>query len=370
MAHWQLLVPVLAMLALRIHAFAPGALRTHRGRSGVALTRPGLAESRSLSHRTFGGEAGRGQEVARLGLRGGRARRGLARTSSEEEEWEESEPARGNTDYERQRLLISAVEETPHDAFALGELGEFLWEQMGDLDAAEDMFKRAVASNPHDVGALTDLAAFLCEERRQLDEAEQLYRRAVASAPSDSDALCCLADFLSHERSDLAGAAEQYNKAVLNNPSDTDALCDFAAFLVEQAKNTTAAEALLIQAIQCRPHAVDTLSAYAEFLRTQKKDLPGAGEYYRYFLASIHALLFRLLRRMPHPLCGDVYHGQDGRYALRRQVRQLTRYGDDRRSVESNPHDPDALCDLALWCTEASYVDEAEGLLTRVITLS
>ena len=223
------------------------------------------------------------RDTRQLRLRGGRARRGLARTNSDGEEWESEAQGESGLLEERQQLLMAAVSETPHDAFALGELGEFLWEQMGDIDAAEEMFTRAVVSNPHDVGALTDLAAFLCEERRQLDEAEQLYRRAVTSAPSDADALCCLADFLSHERSDLAGAAENYNKAVLHNPSDTDALCDFASFLVEQAQNNTAAEELLVQAIQCRPHAVDTLSAYAEFLRTQKKDLEGAGEYYRFF---------------------------------------------------------------------------------------
>ena len=63
---------------------------------------------------------------------------------------------------------------------------------MGDIDGAEEVFRRAVSSNPHDVGALTDLAAFLCEERHKLDDAEALYRRAVSSSPTDADALCCL----------------------------------------------------------------------------------------------------------------------------------------------------------------------------------
>ena len=38
-----------------------------------------------------------------------------------------------------------------------------------------------------------------------------------------------------------------------------------------------------------------------------------------------------------------------------------------RRAVESNPHDPDALCELALWCTEAKFVDEGELLLSRAL---
>ena len=51
------------------HAFSPaGALRTHRRQPGVALTRTGLAESRSLSPRTFS-EAGRERDAERLRLR-------------------------------------------------------------------------------------------------------------------------------------------------------------------------------------------------------------------------------------------------------------------------------------------------------------
>ena len=285
------------LVMLQVAEVVPARIQQlHHGRGHAVATQmiPSRAGHGTLSG--AGGETKKWHDTRQLRLRGGRARRGLARTNSDEEEWESEAQGESGLLEERQQLLMAAVSETPHDAFALGELGEFLWEQMGDVDAAEEMFTRAVVSNPHDVGALTDLAAFLCEERRQLDEAEQLYRRAVTSAPSDADALCCLADFLSHERSDLAGAAENYNKAVLHNPSDTDALCDFASFLVEQAQNNTAAEELLVQAIQCRPHAVDTLSAYAEFLRTQKKDLEGAGEYYRFFC-------FAPSPALPLPLC-------------------------------------------------------------------
>ena len=216
-------------------------------------------------------------------LRGGREARTTQhrRVKPGAEKWADADdpsagtPDEGDMMAERQRLLLLSVEESPHDPLALGELGEFLWEQMGDLDGAEDVFRNAVASNPHDTCALTDLAAFLCEERGELQEAERLYRRAVDSSPADAGALCCLADFLATERNDIAGATEQYNKAVLHNPSDTDALCDFAAFLVEH-HNSSAAEELLLHAVSCKPHSVDTLTSYADFLRSSKRDLQAA----------------------------------------------------------------------------------------------
>jgi Tfp pilus assembly protein PilF len=270
--------------------------------------------------------------VAVSALRGGRRKESGAdkkeRVQTSDEFVSSSESEGGeNRVAERQQMLMAAVEESPHDAYALGELGDFMWEQMGDLDAAEEAFRRAVTSNPYDVGALTDLGTFLAEERKNLVEAERVFRRAVESSPSDADALCCLADFFTHHLSDLQSAADYYNKAVLHNPSDTDALCEFATFLVEQAKNTSAAEELFLQegqiledfvsalarptgltvsscsqAVSCRPHSVETLRSYAEFLCEQKKDVSGAGEYFR-------------------------------------------------RAVESNPHNPDALCALAVWCS-------------------
>jgi hypothetical protein len=68
-----------------------------------------------------------------LQLRGGRAPAGArgGRTA----EWEHSSDAVGEGDHaaQREQMLLSAVEEAPHDAIALGELGEWFWETQGDI---------------------------------------------------------------------------------------------------------------------------------------------------------------------------------------------------------------------------------------------
>ena len=133
------------------------------------------------SHLSSGGRYGIVAKGPLLGLRGGRPNAGgREQGAPASDDWHSSgsSSAADSEDRmaERQKLLIAAVEESPHDAYALSELGEFLWEHMGDIDGAEEAFRMAADSNPHDVGALTDLAAFLCEERGDLDEAESFYR--------------------------------------------------------------------------------------------------------------------------------------------------------------------------------------------------
>ena len=77
--------------------------------------------------------AGVGSATVALQLRGGRAHAGAR--GGRAAAWEQSSDAVGEGDHtaQRQQMLLSAVEEAPHDAIALGELGEWFWETQGDI---------------------------------------------------------------------------------------------------------------------------------------------------------------------------------------------------------------------------------------------
>ncbi|KAJ1487494.1 hypothetical protein T484DRAFT_1745074 [Baffinella frigidus] len=70
-----------------------------------------------------------------------------------DQEWEE----------ERHESLLANVERSPHDPDALGDLAEFQWETLRDLDGAEETLRQSLASNPRDIPTMEELAAFLTE---------------------------------------------------------------------------------------------------------------------------------------------------------------------------------------------------------------
>ena len=51
------------------------------------------------------------------------------------------------------------------DPDALGDLAEFQWVTLRDLDGAEQTLRQCLASNPRDIPAMTELAEFLTEAR-------------------------------------------------------------------------------------------------------------------------------------------------------------------------------------------------------------
>ena len=76
--------------------------------------------------------AGVGAASVALQLRGGRAPAGAR--GGRAAEWEQSsDVGEGDHTVQRMQMLLSAVEEAPHDAIALGELGEWFWETQGDI---------------------------------------------------------------------------------------------------------------------------------------------------------------------------------------------------------------------------------------------
>ena len=55
---------------------------------------------------------------------------------------------------------------------------------VGDLDRAEEKYRRAIEADPDDADALGDYANFLADDRGDYDRAEEMYRRFIEA---DSD---------------------------------------------------------------------------------------------------------------------------------------------------------------------------------------
>ena len=54
---------------------------------------------------------------------------------------------------------------------------------VGDLDRAEEKYRRAIETDPDDADALGDYANFLADYRGDYDRAEEMYRRFIEVDP-------------------------------------------------------------------------------------------------------------------------------------------------------------------------------------------
>jgi protein O-mannosyl-transferase len=164
-----------------------------------------------------------------------------------------------------QEMFVRAIEADPEDAGVLGCYATFLFEQRKDFDLAQAMFKRAIKADPKHSKILGNYAFFLWE-RQDFDAAQEMFVRAIQADPKDAVDLANYAQFLSQVRRDFDSAQEMFLRAIEAGPKQAELLCNFALFLWEMRKNFDGAQAIFLSAIAADPNNAHNLGNYAHLL--------------------------------------------------------------------------------------------------------
>lgn len=129
-------------------------------------------------------------------------------------------------------------------------------QRRGDLEAAEEGYRKAFSKGLRDPILLSNLATVLRRTQRN-EEAEVLLRQAIQSTPRFTDAYINLGNLL-RERGVLGEASECLNRALALQPQQVEALVNLGALRQAQNRNEEAREALE-RALQIQPQHVDAL---------------------------------------------------------------------------------------------------------------
>jgi tetratricopeptide (TPR) repeat protein len=113
------------------------------------------------------------------------------------------------------KMFDEAVRDTPGNAEALVDYARFMW-SAGEIDAADDMFKRAISSVAEDSRVLGEYAAFKDGNGGDFVEVSSLYERSIAADSANSGSLSRYAALLA-SRGDAVGAAGAYKRSTQNS---------------------------------------------------------------------------------------------------------------------------------------------------------
>ncbi|MEZ4448014.1 MAG: hypothetical protein R3B09_00960 [Nannocystaceae bacterium] len=176
-------------------------------------------------------------------------------------------PAEPDAIAELDALVLAGASPSALRAFARGLRRRADAEaEVGELDAAEALYHRALAAGPDDVVTLGKLAAFAQDAGREPDAVEALYRRAIAADPAHAVNLGNLANFLCDVRRDLDGAEAMYRRAIDADPENAANPGNYATFLVDERDDPTAAEAMYRRALEIDPDAPTHLANLGRLL--------------------------------------------------------------------------------------------------------
>lgn len=184
--------------------------------------------------------------------------------------------------------LEKAVEQDPDLVMAQTILG-LVYERVGDSEAAEKAYRRAVALAPRDPDALNSLAVFLCRSEASRPEALDLFNRALAvplSKQFSNKAMVNTNAGMCAKTTDLPLAEKYLRAAVADDPSFTDALVQLAdvtykrgnylqsrAFLQRYMSVSETSPPVLWLAVKVETAMGDTQAAN-EFGRQLMRDFP------------------------------------------------------------------------------------------------
>ncbi len=195
-----------------------------RGRERLSEARTELAAATQLDP----GEAGPGAKA--------RAWRALAEIDSA------TDPAKASED------LLEALKlspETPTDTLLAASLAE----QTGQLDAAEQAYRRMLAKDPKSAAANAGLAHLLIA-RKQYPEAETLLRAALEQSPEDTALTAQLATVLAAE--DKAEALPLFQKLHDAHPKDA-AITRMLAAVMDDAGDVAGSDKLYVTLLDGQP---------------------------------------------------------------------------------------------------------------------
>ena len=177
-------------------------------------------------------------------------------------------------------LLVKAESLDPNSsvvAFAQAALAE----RMGDLDAAERAFLRAIGLDPRELRAQLGYASFLRQRRGDLEAADAQHRNAIAALPTAAEPLSAYAMFLEQVRGDSTEAERRHRAAIELEPYNPIVLAAFAEHLGRRPQMTQEADDLFRDALRLSPRSSAILRAYGRFLDRAKGDADGAETYLR-----------------------------------------------------------------------------------------
>jgi predicted Zn-dependent protease len=158
---------------------------------------------------------------------------------------------------------LKITPESPADTLLAAELAA----QSGQVDAAEQAYRRVLAKEPKSAAANAGLAHLLIA-RKQYPEAETLLRAALEQAPEDTALTAQLATVLAAE--DKAEALPLLGKLHDAHPKDT-AIMRMLAAVLDDAGDAVGADRLYVQLLADSPDDVNLLVAHGQELIRQMK---------------------------------------------------------------------------------------------------
>jgi tetratricopeptide (TPR) repeat protein len=159
--------------------------------------------------------------------------------------------------------VLKLVPETPLDTMLAAELAA----QTGQLDAAEQTYRRVLAKDPNSAAANAGLAHLLIA-RKQYPEAETLLRAALEQAPEDTALSVQLAIVLAAENK--AEALTLFQKLHQAHPMDL-AITRLLASVLDDAGDTEGSDKLYVSLLAASPEDPALLVAHGQNLIRELK---------------------------------------------------------------------------------------------------
>jgi Flp pilus assembly protein TadD len=173
---------------------------------------------------------------------------------------------RANDPSKASEELLEALKlspETSNDTLLAAELAA----QTGQLDAAEQAYRRMLAKDPKSAAANAGLAHLLIA-RKQYPEAETLLRGALENAPEDTALTAQLATVLAAE--DKAEALPLFQKLHEAHPKD-EAITRMLAAVLDDAGDEAGSDKLYVSLLAASPEDPKLLVAHGQNLIRQLK---------------------------------------------------------------------------------------------------
>jgi tetratricopeptide (TPR) repeat protein len=185
-------------------------------------------------------------------------------------------------DYEAaEQMYARAIEINPDAALNYGNYANLLAYHLKEPEKAESMYRKALELNPNAVNPIGNYANFLVDQRPDYDTAEILYKRAIDIAPDNAVHIGNYASFIHEQRKDYSAAESMYKRALALDPIDTDVMNNYANLLSDHLKNEDLAEKLYKKCIDMEPKNSLFLGDYADFLLNKRKNYDAAEEMYK-----------------------------------------------------------------------------------------
>ena len=151
----------------------------------------------------------------------------------------------GNAE-EAEKILGKIIEEGEPDVVVYSLQGRVLMQQ-GKLDAAKEVYDKALEDNPENADLLFDYGALLFSTKENYDEAADYFKRVIEIDPDNSDALYNLTLAL-YQAENYEQAASWGEKLVANDPQNNLGWIQFAISLKRSgdAQKGNAAEKVVL----------------------------------------------------------------------------------------------------------------------------